>query len=398
MALPNTNISVAMVKAELGAATNDVGRLCIHPNINKWSKWKPVRHTKVTPLTEEDLNSIVYGLNVPVTFDNDYLIALEEWGYNRPRGGDNNPPEPYRLADFRNYNHGAYSPIHVPEPIPINAINQQGIYYIEGEAATGNTYQIGVEDLHGSVLQLGNYYFGIIFKTPANQVYIKTANSPLSTSDLEVTFPGNAPFLNYTNVDIYFVLSDTKVNSVSLLDSIGLVRLCSIPSETRHYNVSIIRSLSQLIPVTFNNIGLTKNGPFTPLWQYLPGPTQQYFQTNAMGALYAECRIDNSGAENFVIQRSDMNIGVSNWVDGTVNSLMFTPELYNSSGTAITSISVPAGSYVNIRIGHPSLLTGNQSIIPMPGDNSQTEIILRYRYQSAWLDWMQSDRFLIRYN
>ena len=41
MALPS-NISVAMVKAELGASTNDVGQLCIHPNING-GKWKPVR-------------------------------------------------------------------------------------------------------------------------------------------------------------------------------------------------------------------------------------------------------------------------------------------------------------------------------------------------------------------
>ena len=49
MALPDSNISVAMVKAELGASTNNVGQLCIHPNINKWSKWKPVSFNKVTP-------------------------------------------------------------------------------------------------------------------------------------------------------------------------------------------------------------------------------------------------------------------------------------------------------------------------------------------------------------
>lgn len=38
MALPNTNLSVAMVRKELGAATNNVEQLCIHPNINMWSK------------------------------------------------------------------------------------------------------------------------------------------------------------------------------------------------------------------------------------------------------------------------------------------------------------------------------------------------------------------------
>ena len=62
MALPNTNISVAMVRDELGASTNDVGQLCIHPNINKWSKWKPVRHPSKTKLTEEELKSTDFGL------------------------------------------------------------------------------------------------------------------------------------------------------------------------------------------------------------------------------------------------------------------------------------------------------------------------------------------------
>ena len=98
MALPNTNISVAMVKAELGAATNDVGRLCIHPNVNKWSARKPIDHPKLSGLTEQDYRDNTYGL-YPVT-----------GAYHRPKGGASSP---YRLDDFRGYNHLAMPPVWV---------------------------------------------------------------------------------------------------------------------------------------------------------------------------------------------------------------------------------------------------------------------------------------------
>jgi hypothetical protein len=104
MALPSSNISVAMVKAELGAATNNVGQLCIHPNINKWSKWKPVRHSSKNPLTEAQLTSVGCGLRR----DN-----INDIIYDKPRGGISPYDEPYRLDDFKNYNHLALPPVNV---------------------------------------------------------------------------------------------------------------------------------------------------------------------------------------------------------------------------------------------------------------------------------------------
>lgn len=101
MALPNTNISVAMVKSELGAATNDVGQLCIHPNVNKWSKWKPVRSNKIEPLTVTDIENLKSGLN---------RVDMYEIEYLKPTGGTTSP---YRLSDFRNYNHVAIPPVNV---------------------------------------------------------------------------------------------------------------------------------------------------------------------------------------------------------------------------------------------------------------------------------------------
>ena len=120
MALPNTNISVSMVRDELGASTNDVGQLCIHPNINKWSKWKPVRFGSVNPITEGQLTSTDFGISLP-TYDSveDLVYALQflptpgndsnlpVWDYLRPTGGTSRP---FRLTAFINYKHNAVKP------------------------------------------------------------------------------------------------------------------------------------------------------------------------------------------------------------------------------------------------------------------------------------------------
>ena len=113
MALPNTNLSVAMVKAELGAATNNVGQLCIHPNINKWSKWKPVRHSSPTPIIEAQLKSTNYGIGDLRFTPEDDILAQTKTGvptpiYVKPSGGIGSP---YRLTDFAGYNRYAVTPI-----------------------------------------------------------------------------------------------------------------------------------------------------------------------------------------------------------------------------------------------------------------------------------------------
>lgn len=102
MALPNSNISTSLVGETLGTSSRDVGTLCTHPNINKWSKWKPVRFNKVVGLTEANIISVGSGLTRPDMYTTEYL---------RPRGGAQN--EFYRIGDFRGYNHSATQPVHV---------------------------------------------------------------------------------------------------------------------------------------------------------------------------------------------------------------------------------------------------------------------------------------------
>ena len=168
MALPNTNISVAMVKAELGASTNDVGALCTHPNINKWSRWKPVRSNKVTGLVETDLENAQFGFDFPAAINAGVSVLSQNWVYDKPRGLAHN--EGYRLGDFRNYNHQAGIPftISIPDTFLANASSPSiGICSV---VSTDN--DISLNDL------LGDRYLGaMVFPTGSTgEAYYKTTD------------------------------------------------------------------------------------------------------------------------------------------------------------------------------------------------------------------------------
>ena len=105
MALGTTNISTGLVAQTIQENSSDVGTLCKSTKVNKWSKWKPVRIPKTGGITDADIESVCCGI---------YRVAYNttpwDFGYNKPRGGVN---EPFRLGDFRNYNHNAGSPVQI---------------------------------------------------------------------------------------------------------------------------------------------------------------------------------------------------------------------------------------------------------------------------------------------
>ena len=114
MALPNTNISTSLVGQTIDSGSRDVGTLCTHPNINKWSKWKPVRWNKVDDITLANLEAINYGIAYNSyantgAIKTAYEANEEVMAYAKPRGSLYN--EPYRLGDFRNYEHSSIQPI-----------------------------------------------------------------------------------------------------------------------------------------------------------------------------------------------------------------------------------------------------------------------------------------------
>ena len=114
--LPTTNISTTLVRNALGEDNNDVGLLCKSSNINMWSKRKPVRYPADFIADPNEVGKTLdhkWGLTLAgfkgVTLDgsDDDRRTV----YNRPDGGSS---QPYRLGDFRGYNHEATIPLEIP--------------------------------------------------------------------------------------------------------------------------------------------------------------------------------------------------------------------------------------------------------------------------------------------
>lgn len=94
-------VSIQDIKTALGSSSNDLGTLCKHSSINKWSPYKPVHSNKLFNMTDVDygITDKSYKLKVPVyarleDLASDLIsktgidyIDLVNYDYDKPRGG-----------------------------------------------------------------------------------------------------------------------------------------------------------------------------------------------------------------------------------------------------------------------------------------------------------------------
>lgn len=167
-------ITTTDVGTVLQSSSHNVGTLCSLNGINKWAKYKPVRYSTVTKLTEEQLKSVNYGL-VPsenpeivskegLTYDGEIQLGAE-WIYNKPTGGSSSP---YRLGDFLNakdveepgYYHLAKAPISgLPDTLSITEaqLKNKQIPIISFNAKWGDASYEGVGDTSGIEIPLNTF-------------------------------------------------------------------------------------------------------------------------------------------------------------------------------------------------------------------------------------------------
>lgn len=267
MALPNTNISTTLVGDTIGSGSRDVGTLCTHPNINKWSKWKPIRmKNKVTGITTADIRGESAGLVLPTQTSETLLMAayrannLQEWVYNKPRGNDVNPVEPFRIGDFRNYEKTALRPYTISIPDKVFTSNI-------GIALNMN---IGSYNVNWTDLMLENHYFGAVvvrngLTTPYNKAVSSQTLSVMNESPyVEIPIPSPTlgatydvfPFLSASNEGTApFILLEDGYRSVLYPSTISVFLSAS-------WNASFTR-ISWTLNFTNNTTkGITMNGGY----------------------------------------------------------------------------------------------------------------------------------------
>ena len=228
MALGTTGISTTLVANELGVGSNDVGTLCTSDKINKWSKWKPVSYAAPTSLTLEQLTSANFGLNVTSNTD---LDNPKEWSYVKPTGG---ALSPYRLGDFRGYNHSAkpflwiddyvwdYYSYPSSQSIEIYPAFMYGYSSGDGQGGAGGgnidllPKDFNLTNLGGS---FENFYIGLYHKTSGGTTYYAYSNIPIgqvnSSTKLKILLTNGEGGISNTNFTDY--LNSLSANSVITL-------------------------------------------------------------------------------------------------------------------------------------------------------------------------------------
>ena len=221
MALPITGITTTLVKNAIGSSSNNVGQLCTHSNVNKWSKYKPVRYNSVNinRLTDNWWKAMDgnCGLNIP-NYSNmaAMFTALRNntvmWDYLKPNGG---ATQPFRLADFGGYEHSAQPPF-----VPLNLADT---YY----ASTGtmgcaldlrvqSEYELTLADL-GYTWNLGEMYFGVAISKQGSSIfkYMTESATLVSGSGGGIDVPLTGELGMY---DVVYFLAETAKTSFTSPD------------------------------------------------------------------------------------------------------------------------------------------------------------------------------------
>lgn len=369
MALPNDKISVSLVASELVVSETDVGKLCTHNAINKWSKWKPVRFNKVTGLTEGELRSVNCGLLVyPATADYTVLIpSAIMWFYEKPRGV-NVYTEPYRLGDFRNYNHEGNPVVSIPSSsIKVNkavnpSLNMEINLVTYATMPMDDPSIMRIEDID---ISIGSLYYAIVFEW-LGQTYIKTASNTIGNYYRTINFNFNTeyplPQMSPQALVFYNVLSDTLVTTLTLLNDVESTVLFSpLPlSDDANNKVSVILTDESGIILTPIKIAGIQIG--VGLNDFIDIP---YYEIHtpliAKDGFCIRVRVQNTTSNN-------INLPVAGWemqVNPTywgANTNYFACDLRDENGAimfGVTQVDIPANDSVILSLWTSNALIRN---------------------------------------
>lgn len=152
MALPETGLTIDMIRQTLAASTYNLGELCVHPNINMFAKYKPVILPQYFHSGNPDWwksvnrNCGIKTLNVETLKNN----VSNGFFYERPSGNDSSP---YRMCDFHSYDQFAKPQYTVGFPQNIYGASDNLILLYEQYSPTALTFA----DIFGD--KVGDMYF-----------------------------------------------------------------------------------------------------------------------------------------------------------------------------------------------------------------------------------------------
>jgi len=239
MALGTVNITMTAIRDSLGESTLRLSELCLSTLINKWSKYKPV------------------GGVFPQSIWGTYGLSLidSSWSYLRPRG--NTYSEPYRMGDFRGYEHDktlAFPSIQCRQSectlrtiYPVGNTNYYNLWKVRFFKDASDVIITPTD------LGLGAYYFGIAI-TVGGVTYYKTKGTIAEVGSDGMQFTVDASLINPSVAQFVDLPYGSGVYNWRLI-------LCSTaaPSWTTAIPANVIDFPADVLP----GYTLIKSGSFT---------------------------------------------------------------------------------------------------------------------------------------
>ena len=368
MALPNTGITSTMVANKIGASSRKWSVLCSHPNINKWSKWKPVHYNTQQPLTLAQLEATNYGLIVPTPSANYASVVSAGWKYNKPTGTSTSP---YRIGDFRNYYHNSVAPMAVQEDISM-LDGQQALPISAIITTETNPNSIGISDLtDGTVGAFGNYYYGVVVTSGATAV-MQTASTTIANGGTDFVLNSTHAVFSGTNIKAYHIFSNSRVDTLTPVASVNGVKFIPIPSAPNKSNISNITVNPAIdMDVIITGIGTKADGALYNSPSYYSAIGGRSLPT--MGAVYLQLEIINHSPSPQFFTSTALTMGANPTYFGS-NTNTFPAKLYTNAGVERPSIEVPgtaSGGLLRrfyVRVGLEDVLNrdGRTAVSPLP--------------------------------
>ena len=250
-------VSIDDVKNCFGLSNNDLGTLIKNANINVWAKYKPTVYPSPFPDDWYRGGDGNYGLNI--TVDNkvstvanlvaQYSKTNNGYGtlYKRPTGGSS---APYRLGDFRGYNHSANPELR--DYLSVTQLTRESAHEltVSYNAITTDGDQIS----YTQVSAYNGFRFGFIIMNGSNLATILTASTTINNGNYKVTLPANRLQLGTYQVYPMFCSAD-----YSSSDTLKQMNLYAVPNLTGGKTLQII-SQSNAVMNYFESINSKRVG------------------------------------------------------------------------------------------------------------------------------------------
>lgn len=344
------------IKVVLGESSNDLGTLCRSSQINKWSKHKPVKSSKIGILTADDLKAANYGLKAPTGFSVNAPMSDEfknaRWEYDAL-----GPSDIARMTDFLGYYHSAIAPVPGFGDVELNPVNDSVTFQFRQIGLAPDDSTVALEDL----ADLKDYYPCICIETSPGYFVYKTAENTFASASQAVTIKlGSASDADFPAVNgkVYpYVLCAFSEKHTSVLDGAQQGRFVPLPSDGNLYgNITYSNDPALYLKVIGVKTGTTAAGSNT-YWdidnyngKLQAGQIQQALDVSPDGNLSLLLSITNNNANTINLLQSEITYSVSgNLYGATTPASWVIHKLFTAeTGTLVTRATLTETNVVSL--------------------------------------------------